>query len=121
MSRLGARRRDGSWVDRRRTVHTLNGNRDARISAIRSLQGSRNEAFAVGLIHKPVVEQDVVSTYPAATLLQPLPAARTNWVKVESLDDSPSWRAPGAQGADLAPGHPAQLASLCVIHGGSEF
>ena len=79
------KRRSGEWVDGRRAVHLFDGSRDARIDAIRSLHGGRAEAFVVGLYNAPVIEADVASMYPAASLLQPLPVERTKVVRVTDL------------------------------------
>jgi hypothetical protein len=69
-----------------RKVLKFNGSSDVRLMACRSYWGGRTEAFIHGLYVGPVVMRDVVSLYPHAAILQPLPTERTKWESVPSVD-----------------------------------
>jgi hypothetical protein len=45
------------------------------------------EVFIRGLYPEPLVERDVVSLYPSAARLQPLPHEKTKWVHVTTVDE----------------------------------
>jgi hypothetical protein len=62
----------------RKTVHVVE-NVELRMLALRSYWGGRNEAYVRGLHRGRVADLDVVSMYPFAAILQPLPNERTVW------------------------------------------
>ncbi len=66
-------------------VSVYDGPSDVRLLAGQSYWGGRVEAYVRGLVEQPVVEWDVVSLYPTAALMQPLPSAQTKWVEVTTL------------------------------------
>jgi hypothetical protein len=85
----GVERRRGSKGYRQavRTVLKFNGSSDVRLMACRAYWGGRTEAFGRGLYVGPVVMWDVISLYPHAALLQPLPNDKTEWKSLARLED----------------------------------
>ncbi|MBX3203599.1 MAG: hypothetical protein KF764_00960 [Labilithrix sp.] len=79
------RRRKNGWVSSPTDIDVFDGDKALREVACRSYSGGRVEAFARGLIVGPVVERDVSALYPSATILQPLPNARTKWRSATDL------------------------------------
>jgi hypothetical protein len=81
------RRRADGYRRVSRRVEKFNGSWDIRYLACRAYWGGRTEAFIRGLYHGPVVMRDVISLYPHAALLQPLPTEKTKWEPVSSIVD----------------------------------
>ena len=81
------RRLKTGWTTALRTYFTYDGPPERRIAACRAYWGGRVEAFGRGLVIGPVVERDVVSLYPSAALLQPLPNEATKWKRVTDIVD----------------------------------
>jgi hypothetical protein len=73
------KRKDQSWstVVVRETVYA--GSLDVRCMALRCYWGGRAECFGRGLLRAELRYYDVVSLYPSAALLQPLPDKNTDW------------------------------------------
>lgn len=68
------------------------GNKRIRMLALKSYWGGRNEAYRYGIVkfEQPIMNvYDVVSLYPSATRLQPLPNAHTKW---EDLTNRANWQ-----------------------------
>jgi len=79
--------RQGRWTGATRKVPRFSGNRTIRIAALRAIHGGRVEVFIRGFHPALLVERDVVSLYPSAARLQPLPHEKTKWVAVTTVDE----------------------------------
>jgi hypothetical protein len=77
----------GRWTGTTRKVARFSGNRTIRLAALRAIHGGRVEVFIRGLYPSSLVERDVVSLYPSAARLQPLPHEKTKWVSVTTVDE----------------------------------
>lgn len=75
------RQRSGTWSERIQQMPLYDGDVDVRIAAAKSYHGGRAEAFIHGLKTGSFVEKDVVSLFPTAAQLQPLPNEKTTWMK----------------------------------------
>ncbi|MBZ4414343.1 DNA polymerase [Myxococcus sp. XM-1-1-1] len=82
-----SRKTKRGFQEARRQVPRFAGDRAVRIAALRAIHGGRVEVFIRGLYIAPLVERDVVSLYPSAARLQPLPHEKTRWRRVKSLDE----------------------------------
>ena len=81
------RRTETGFRDDRRSYRAFAGKREVREAAARSLWGGMMIAFMRGLTVRPLVELDVVSLYPHAAIIQPLPYQRTRWRSLRDLDE----------------------------------
>lgn len=81
------RKRVAGWRKRRVEKVRYDGPAERRYAACRAFWGGRAEAFVRGLVQSDVHEFDVVSLYPSAALLQPLPNASTKWRKVTTVKE----------------------------------
>jgi hypothetical protein len=79
--------RQGRLSEATRKVPRFSGNRAIRLAALRAIHGGRVEVFIRGLHLAPLVERDVVSLYPSAARLQPLPHEKTKWVHATTVDE----------------------------------
>ena len=90
------RRTSGEWYEAERLQAVFAGDRDVRLAVCRAYHGGRAEAFTRGFFNSPIVERDVVSLYPHAALLQPLPNATTKWRRVTEISEVQSLEGVGA-------------------------
>jgi len=80
-------KKTGKWETKHRNKPYLNEEwRKPRRCAMLAYWGGRNEANGRGLLKAPVELYDVVSLYPSAAALQPVPNARTKWIEFSSLE-----------------------------------
>jgi hypothetical protein len=82
-----SRKMKRGFTEATRKVPRFAGEREVRIAALRASHGGRVEVFVRGFYVAPLVERDVVSLYPSAARLQPLPNAKTQWRRVKSLEE----------------------------------
>jgi len=75
------------WSKTKTSKIRFSGSRDVRNLALRAYWGGRAECFFHGLIKGHFRYYDVVSLYPSASMLQPLPNKDTEWLRFTSLDD----------------------------------
>lgn len=68
-----------------RREQVFDGDWNVRVKACLSYWGGQSEAFQRGLLVGSFVECDAVSLYPHAAILQPLPHAGTQWVRLTNL------------------------------------
>jgi hypothetical protein len=78
-------KKGSGYQDEPRAELVFAGDRDVRTLACRAYWGAQSEAFRRGFHVGTFDEYDAVSLYPHAALLQPLPHAGTQWVRLESL------------------------------------
>jgi hypothetical protein len=74
-----SRRKDGTWSKRVCRNVVYGGPVDVRVMAAQSYAGGRAESHIFGLLEGDFVERDVISLYPSAAILQPLPTEKTKW------------------------------------------
>jgi len=80
-------KKTGEWkVSYRNRAFLREEWREPRRAAMLAYWGGRNEANGRGLLKEPVQLYDVVSLYPSAATLQPLPNARTKWIEFSSIE-----------------------------------
>src|SRR2546422_5405125 len=80
-------KKTGEWkVSHRNRAYLAEEWREPRRAAMLAYWGGRNEANGRGLLKEPVQLYDVVSLYPSAAALQPLPNARTKWIEFSSIE-----------------------------------
>jgi hypothetical protein len=82
-----SRKMKRGFTEATRRVPRFAGEREVRIAALRASHGGRVEVFVRGFYVAPLVERDVVSLYPSAARLQPLPNAKTQWRRVKSVEE----------------------------------
>jgi hypothetical protein len=82
-----SRKMKRGFTEATRKVPRFAGDRAVRIAALRASHGGRVEVFKRGFYIAPLVERDVVSLYPSAARLQPLPNEKTQWRRVKSLEE----------------------------------
>jgi hypothetical protein len=78
----------GEWTETVSTVHVYAGSLDIRNMALRSYWGGRVEAYARGYLDGNFEYYDIISIYPSASMLQPLPNKDTQWLRIETLEDA---------------------------------
>ena len=76
------------WVTTYRKIALFDGSRDVRHMSLLCYWGGRAEAYVRGLIKGDFEYRDVVSLYPSASLLQPLPNENTKWIQFSSLKEA---------------------------------
>ena len=81
------RKLKSGWTTKLVEYSRYAGPTELRLAACRAYWGGRVEAFGRGFVEGPIVERDVVSLYPSAALLQPLPNECTKWTHVTALAD----------------------------------
>ena len=82
-------KKTGEWkVSYRNRAFLREEWRKPRRYAMLAYWGGRNEAYGRGLLVEEVEQYDVVSLYPSAAILQPLPNANTKWIEFASVEES---------------------------------
>ncbi len=81
------RRRGESFKDEIEERKLFDGDLSVRQMALRCYWGGRNEAYVRGLIEEEMEYYDIISLYPSAAMLQPLPLIDTKWLKFDNLED----------------------------------
>ena len=70
---------DGEWREQVRQITVYGGPPERRTMAASAYAGGRAESHIFGFLERDLVERDVRSLYPSATILQPLPHAGTQF------------------------------------------
>jgi hypothetical protein len=78
----------GEWTEKVSPVHVYNGGLDIRNMALRSYWGGRAECYARGFLQVDFEYYDIISIYPSASMLLPLPNKSTRWLRIESLKEA---------------------------------
>jgi hypothetical protein len=83
------RTKKGEWSTRGAKEYRYAGSLDLRDYALRCYWGGRAECFIHGFIKGKFKLYDVVSLYPSASMLQPLPNKDTKWIPIttENMND----------------------------------
>ena len=83
------RTKKGDWSTRGAKEYRYAGSLDLRDYALRCYWGGRAECFIHGFIKGKFKLYDVVSLYPSASMLQPLPNKDTKWIPItmENMND----------------------------------
>lgn len=78
----------GEWIETVFPVYVYSGSLDIRNMALRSYWGGRAECYARGFKQRDFEYYDIISIYPSASMLLPLPNKSTRWLRIESLEEA---------------------------------
>jgi len=78
----------GEWVETFSWVPEFAGSRDIRYMALKCYWGGRTECYARGYLKGKFEYRDIISIYPSASMLQPLPNKDTKWIRFDSLKEA---------------------------------
>ena len=81
-------KKTGAWKEFQVVTYVYDGSLDLRHLALRAYWGGRAECYARGFTRGYFDYYDVVSLYPSAAMLQPLPNLSTQWLPFTSLKDA---------------------------------
>jgi len=78
----------GEWTETVSRVYVYAGSLDTRNMALKAYWGGRVEAYARGYLKGDFEYYDIVSIYPSASMLQPLPNKDAEWIQFKTLEDA---------------------------------